>query len=136
MKAFKINPKNKTIEEIVIDRWQDIYAHISEECRTFCCPVQFENNDTIYADDEGLLHNNIEGGIIMKDWLYPILGNTLLIGEDIEGDMEDVKTSLEELQSKIIWVSKELCLKHKESILNNYEYLDSNIFFNTQETTN
>jgi len=25
MKAFKIDPKNKTIKEIVIDRWQDIY---------------------------------------------------------------------------------------------------------------
>lgn len=135
MKAFKIDPKNKTIEEIVINRWQGIYQHISEECCTFCCPVQFENDDTIYADDEGLFHT-IEGGIIMKDWKYPILGNTLLIGEDREGDIDDVKTSLEELQSKIIWVSKELCLKHKESVLTQHEYLDPNIFFNTQETTN
>lgn len=135
MKAFKIDPKNKTIEKIVINRWQDIYPQISEECYTFCCPIQFENDDTIYADDEGLFHI-IEGGIIMKDWTHPIVGNTILIGEDSEGDMEDVKTSLEELQSKIIWVSKELCLKHKESILNDHQYLDPNIFFNTQETTN
>lgn len=135
MKAFKIDPKNKTIEEIVINHWQDIYSQISEECGTFCCPVQFENNDTIYADDEGLFHT-IEGGIIMENWVYPILGNTILIGEDNDGDMEDVKTSLEELQSKIVWVSKELCLKHKESILNDHQYLDPNIFFNTQETTN
>lgn len=51
------------------------------------------NND-IYADDEGLFHT-IEGGIIMENWVYPILGNTILIGED-DGDMEDVKTSIEE----------------------------------------
>jgi hypothetical protein len=108
MKGFKINTKERKIEVIEIQTWKDIARNIGNECTMFTAPVVFDNEDTIYSDDEGLYHP-FEGGFMMKDWSYPIVGNSLLIGTDDEGDSSDVKTTLEELESMVIWVDKAKC---------------------------
>lgn len=85
------------------DSLDDIYQSIGNGCDTFACPIMFKNHDTMYVDDNGL-YSNTEG-IIMDGWDYPILGNVLIMGTDIEtGDSVDVKTTIEELRGKIKFV--------------------------------
>jgi hypothetical protein len=107
-KAIKINVENKTIESIEIsDGIESISKEIGNNCEYFCCPYTFENNDTIYADDESLLRmNDIKGGFKMENWVYPIVGNAIILGTDDEGDSIDYKSDINEIIAKIIFVDK------------------------------
>ena len=105
MKALKINTETQTIEEIEINSWKDVAPAIGNGCTTFSCPVELDNMDTLYTDDEGLFHD-IKGGIMMKGWDYPIVGNIIVQGTDDEGDSIDVKTTKEELEKLVIWVTE------------------------------
>ena len=106
MKALKINVVTQQVEEIEFNDWRDIAPAIGNECTNFECPVSFDNEDTLYCDEEGLFHT-VEGGFMMKNWDYPIVGNALLIGTDSEGGSVNVKTTKEELFNLIKWVSKD-----------------------------
>ena len=108
MKAFKINTAERKVEEIEINSWEDIAPAIGNECTTFACPVTFENEDTIYVDDEGLYHP-FEGGFMMENWNYPCVGNAILQGTDEEGESTEPLTTKEELEAMIIWVDKKKC---------------------------
>jgi hypothetical protein len=109
MKVIKIDSANKTITQIELGvGLQPIYDAIGNECSCFSCPVELDNRDTIYADDEGLFHP-FEGGIMMPDWDYPIVGNCLIIGTDEEGDSIDCKTTVEEITPLIQWIDKASC---------------------------
>lgn len=108
MKALKINTGNKTIEEIEISSWKDIAPAIGNGCELFAIPIIFENEDGIYVDDEGLF-NDFQGGFMLKDWEYPIVGNALLVGSDDDGNSVDVKTSVDDLEKMVIWVDMETC---------------------------
>ena len=50
-KALKIDVVAQTVTEVKIDKYQDIYSQIGNGCNLFCCPVDFENGDTLFADD-------------------------------------------------------------------------------------
>ena len=52
MKALKIDVVNKTITEIEMEHTKEIYEIIGNGCHTFCAPVEFDNQDTLFADDE------------------------------------------------------------------------------------
>ena len=108
MKAFKINSAERKVEEIEINSWEDIAPAIGNECTTFACPVTFENEDTIYVDDEGLYHP-FEGGFMMENWNSPCVGNGILQGTDDEGESTEPLTTKEELEAMIIWVDKVKC---------------------------
>jgi hypothetical protein len=118
MKALKINVVTQQIEEIELkDGYglKAIYDAIGNGCNLFECPITFDNGDTIYCDENGLLKEPI-GAFMMKDWAYPIQGNGLLVGTDIyTGESIPVKTSAEELASQIqfldehqaeLWIGK------------------------------
>jgi len=111
MKALKINSGTQKIEEVTIKSWKDIAPEIGNGCEIFTAPIELENMDTLYADDEGL-YNSFEGGFMMEDWSYPIVGNGLLVGTNEEGESVNVKTTKEELEKMIIWVSKADAQKH------------------------
>jgi hypothetical protein len=114
MKALLIDPSNKTIKEIQIEKGINaIYNAIGNGCTTFSCPITLDNDDTFYADDEGLFHD-ITGGITMKDWAYPIVGKIVIIGTDKNGNSVDVKTKADDLAKLIFWQSKESCEKWAE----------------------
>lgn len=109
MKALKIDTKLKQVIEIELEKGlKPIYEQIGNDCNTFACPVTFDNNDALHCDDEGLFHE-FDGGIMMKDWSYPIVGNLLVIGTNDEGESVDCKTTKEQLEKQIIWVSKDKC---------------------------
>ena len=103
MKAYLINVKSKQITEVNINTWEDISPAIG--CEIFSCPHITEENDVLYCDDEGLLHNNIEGFFKLDSYPQPIAGNGLILGDDGEGDSADVHIDLETLKSRVKFMS-------------------------------
>jgi hypothetical protein len=104
--AILINSANQSVTLVKVGEYTDIYTHLGNDCSLFACPITFENNDTLYVDDEGLYHP-FEGGFMLKDWSYPIVGNGLILGTDDEGDSADCHTTIEDIMAQIVWVSQE-----------------------------
>ena len=106
MKAILINPKLQTINEINYSGdYKDIYK--LTECSTFTCVYPFNlNEDTIYLDDEGLLkQSNYCFTFRCDNGHNPILcGNALILGTDEEGESQDVESSIEMIQDRIVFV--------------------------------
>ena len=118
MKALQINTETREVVSVEIQDYKEIYALLGQECETFACPITFDNGDTIYTDDEGLYHQ-FSGGFIMKDWNYPLVGNALVLGTDLEtGDSQDVIITKDKLCSIITWVNKNDCVEHSQKALN------------------
>ena len=117
MKALKIDVVNKSVTTIQIKDYTEIYAAIGNKCETFCCPIDFPNGDTLYADDESLLNENIEGCFMMPDWNYPIVGNAIILGTDEEGESIDCKTSSMDILSEIIFGNKEVAIEYRDYAL-------------------
>jgi hypothetical protein len=89
------------------DGLQAIYDAIGNECTTFWCTVSFENEDTIYADDDILLHTDrIKGGFIMENWRVPLLGNAIILGTDKEGNSVDVSADTILMGKQIHFISE------------------------------
>lgn len=106
-KAIKIDVEKQSVYEIEIgDDFREIYPHIGNGCSLFTVPVQFENGDSLYADDEGLLHQEMIGGFIMENWRCPIVGNAIILGTDDEGDSIDYKSNIPDIEKRIDWLSK------------------------------
>lgn len=104
MKALRINVKALAVEEVEVNGLDDIYKNLGEEVGIFCCPVTFENGDSLYADDEGWFKET-KGGFMFPDWKYPIVNNAVILGADNEGNSVNANTTVEELESKIIWLT-------------------------------
>ena len=119
-KAIKINVELKTITEIIIDdNIESISNEIGNNCRYFCCPYDFPNNDAIYSDDDILMRiKDIKGGFKMADnWNYPIVNNAIILGTDDEGDSVNYKSKIEDIKSKIIYVDKDTCIAWANKVM-------------------
>lgn len=103
MRAIKIDVEQKKVYEIEIKDYKDIYPAIGNGCELFACPIFFENADTLYTDDEGLLKPEMIGCFSMPDWDYPLVGNAVILGSDDEGESVDAKSTIEEIENQIIW---------------------------------
>ena len=120
MKAIVINSQNKTIEFLNLNKGLDsINAAIGNNCSCFCCPFIFENDDTIYADDEILLRpDDIHGGFTINGFISPIVGNAIILGTDSEGDSVDALTDIDDVRSKVIFFSKSIAIEYAERVMN------------------
>ena len=104
MRAIIINPEKKEVTEIQIGSdYKEIYKAIS--CDTFSCPITYDNNDSLYCDDEGLFKPQ-KGGVIMEDWYYPILGKMLVLGTDENGESVDAKSDIKFFTDRITWLDE------------------------------
>jgi hypothetical protein len=115
MKAIKINCINRTITEINVFGYTNICKQISDNCDTFICPAIFNNFDALYSDYFALIDKN-EPGFLIDGCTYPIIGNGIIVGTDLNGNLTDVGLSVEDLQNKISFVSK--------SFISNWVYYD------------
>lgn len=105
MKVILIDPKAKSITETNIGKsLQDIYKAM--ECEMIEAPLNYPNGDTMYCDEEAWLHFKEEedAGFMFHDWNYPILGKSIIVGTNNEGDSVDCKSSVEDFKN-VIWVS-------------------------------
>jgi len=118
-KAIKINVETKKLEYITLgDDYKEIYGAIGNGCDTFCVPINFENNDGMFADDESLLReNDIKGGFIMDDWHSPIVGNAIILGTDDEGNSVDCLTKIEDIESQITFIDMEVCKMWRDKVM-------------------
>jgi hypothetical protein len=117
MKALKIDVVNKTITEIQLEHTKEIYKIVGNGCHTFCAPVEFDNQDTLFADDEALLQSELQGCFMLPDWKYPIVGNAVILGTDYDGDVCDCKTNPEDLLEIIMFGNKEAAEIHRDTAL-------------------
>ena len=108
-KAILINVETKQLTQIIIDKdISSISEAIGNGCELFCVPVDYENGDALYADDESLLRlDDIKGGFIFPNWNFPIINNAIILGTDDEGDSIDCKSTIEEIQKDITFISEE-----------------------------
>lgn len=118
-KAIKINVETKTIEAIMLPKhFGEISKAIGNGCTLFCCPIVFDNDDTIYADDESLLrYDDIKGGFTMEGWKYPIVGNAIVLGTDAEGDSVDVKSDVDDLSSRIVFIDETMAKDYANEVM-------------------
>lgn len=118
-KVIKIDVVTKSVYHVELGKdYQEIYGQIGNGCTTFCCPLNFENEDFMFADDESLLRmEDIIGGFYMSHWNTPIIGNALIIGSDDEGNSVDAKTTIEEIQSQIKFLNADQCKKYADIAL-------------------
>lgn len=101
-KGIKINSELQTLEYVTLGNdFRDIYPIIGEFCTLFECPIIFENRDTVYVDEEGLYQGYTKGFIFEGFEYKKILGNGLILGSNEDGESEDVKYTIEDLQDKI-----------------------------------
>jgi hypothetical protein len=117
-KALLINVVEQTITEVGVGHYTDIYKHIGNDCSLFQVPIEFENLDSIYVDEEGLL-KEVHGGFIMEGWSYPLIGNAVIQGSDDEGDSTDYKSDIEELRKKVVFITKEAAQAWQNTALGN-----------------
>ena len=95
MRAILVNPKDHTITEVDYDgNYKSIYDLI--DCRIFTAAITLENQDTLYLDDEGLLHGPTDFFKIEK-YPDPLAGRCLIIGSNDEGESVDAKSDIDDL---------------------------------------
>ena len=118
-KAIRINVETKSFEYITLgDDYKEIYGAIGNGCDTFCVPISFENQDSMFADDESLLReHDIKGGFIMDDWHSPIVGNAIILGTDDEGNSIDCLTKIEDIMNQVTFIEEKVCKMWREKVL-------------------
>tara|TARA_A100001391_G_C4963520_1_gene250634 strand:+ start:211 stop:555 length:345 start_codon:yes stop_codon:yes gene_type:complete len=103
MKAFLINPIDETITEV--DHDDSDYKNISKaiDAQYFTTVQIHEDGDTIYLDDEGLLHGNHKHTFTLdKVFNQTFVGKGLVLGTNMRnGDAKDVDCTLDDLKNRI-----------------------------------
>ena len=108
MRAYLIDPIKK---EISVVNYNGDYQMINKfiNCpRGFDAVYGFRNQDTLFVDDEGLLRKENYGFEFTYDngHTQPLMGKALVLGTDAEGESVAVKSTLEEVASKVNWIGK------------------------------
>lgn len=106
MKAIKIDVTKKSVYFVEIGNdFQDTKKELG--CDIFSCPITYDNEDSMYCDDEALLKPAaIKGAFIFPDWSYPIVSDALILGTDDDGDTIDVKSSIEDIEKGIRFIDR------------------------------
>ncbi len=107
MKAILIDSKTKTVSEITLDNSNNPIAN-ALECEWFTAPIIYDNEDTLYCDDEALISGKeVEGAFMYDGWQYPILNKAIVLGGDEEGNSLDVKRTIEEVKNGLRFLDKD-----------------------------
>jgi hypothetical protein len=106
-KAILIDVENQKVVEVIVgDGLSPIYNAIGNNCNTFCCPISFKNDDTMYADDEILLRrNDVKGGFIV-DGKRVIVNNAIVMGTNEEGESIDCASSIKDIEDRIEFINE------------------------------
>lgn len=105
MKGYKIDVVKKEVIEVELSSdYRDIYKIV--DCEIFSCPLIYENGDSLFCDDEGLL-KPMHGFFLLENYPQPIAGNGLILGSNEEGESEDAKTDFETIKSQVKFMTAE-----------------------------
>ena len=110
MRAILINPMQESIRHISYDGdYKSIYRII--QCTTFEALSPFDNGDTLWIDEEGLLKESNFAFKIKADdekkfpW-QTVLGSALILGTDAEGESIECKSKLDDIKSRVTFQGK------------------------------
>ena len=119
-RAIKIDVEQKKIYEIQIGDFKTIYPAIGNGCDTFTVPIECDNGDSLYCDDEGCLQPEIKGGFIMTGFRHDamIVGNAIILGTDEEGESVDAVSTVEELAQSVIFVDENSAKEYATTVIN------------------
>ena len=103
MRIILIDPEKETVTEVQMENGlKAIYEML--DCKIFCVPMNYENKDAMYSDDESWLrYEGTEKGFMFPTWTYPIIGKSLIIGTDDEGESVDAKSKVTDFTETVIW---------------------------------
>lgn len=108
MRAILINPEERTIRHVSYDGdYKSIYRLI--RCTTFEAVYPFDNGDTLWIDEEGLLKESNFAFNIRADnpkFNQTIMGMALVLGTDAEGESVECLSSLDDIKSRINFQGK------------------------------
>ena len=100
MKAILINPMQESIRHISYDGDpKSIYRIL--QCTTYEAVYPFENGDTLWIDEEGLLNeSNFAFDILGSNelWHRTYLGSAMILGVDDEGESIECKSKLDDIK--------------------------------------
>jgi hypothetical protein len=101
MKALLINSLTREITEVE-GNFQD-YREIAKflKCEYIEGAHTYDNNDTIFVDEEGLFNHQGTGFEVADSHQEFFVGNGILVGHTNSGNSRDAKTKIEELKSQI-----------------------------------
>jgi len=120
MKAILINVVEKKVQKIDIDEFNllnSLCGFIGNGCSCVAAPVRYDNNDVMFIDDEGYLHENLVGGFYYPDYRTPICGNAVIIGENDEGESMDCKSTVAEIEYNLNWLGDFEIMLAQEQVL-------------------
>lgn len=117
MKAYLIDSVEKTVKEVEYNGGlEEMYKLMG--CSMVSAPIVYSNEDTMFADDEGLYNpDNVKGSFKMKNWSYPIVGKVLVVGANEMGESVDVKTPIEYFTNGIIWIGEKETREHMDRFI-------------------
>ena len=110
MKAIFINSTLRTVSLVDIsdtghgsanlDEMHALLSRDASRCDCFTTGGEFDNLDTVFVDDEGLLKPN---NFFELPGVYPtpLAGNAIILGTNDEGESIDVKTSVETVRAMV-----------------------------------
>ena len=113
MRAILINPMQESVRHISYDGdYRSIYRIIG--CTTFEAVYPFDNGDTLWIDEEGLLKESNYAFNLKADnpkFNQMIMGSALILGTDAEGESIECK-------SKVLDIAKRVNFQGKVAIEN------------------
>lgn len=118
-RGYLIDPYLKTIRDIVVRDYDEINKLIGD---TYAIGSRFDNDDTLFVDDSGLLKDNQSYFCIDEDH-RPLAGYGVMLGTDYEGECVDVKTSIFDFINMVYFPIKE----DVEKFLRETDYLKPKI---------
>jgi|688.fasta_scaffold300207_4 hypothetical protein len=125
-KVIFIDSENQKVTEVFIEKndcLKETYTMIGNGCHTVATAIYLHEHscpDTIMVDDEGYFVADSQG-FRMTSLDYEqmfIYGNAVIWGMDEYGELDNVKTTLEEISSKIKWVDKHDAAIIRERVMN------------------
>lgn len=104
MRAILIDPTERSLTEVDYNGdWKTISKHL--DCELF--DVVFTDFGDVYVDDEGLLRQE-QKFFMLQGVPYPLAGRGLVFGPvDHDGDTTPATISIEELESKVKFLTPE-----------------------------
>ncbi len=103
MRAILINPMQESVRHISYDGdYRSIYRIIG--CTTFEAVYPFDNGDTLWIDEEGLLKESNYAFNLKADnpkFNQTIMGSALILGTDAEGESIECKSKVLDIAKRV-----------------------------------
>jgi hypothetical protein len=119
--GYKIDSRNRIITMVELEKgdYDEIYSILGYGCRSYECPIYFDNGDAIFTDEEflirdmgvqvdnkGMFEPQAHGFYVEGFENIKIIGNGFMLGSDNEGESTDPGMTLESLKNRVVFIEK------------------------------